>query len=63
MQTGVNHPAQQLRQKLAALSPRGFIRWDMSGRALLICDAPRHQDAVPLLRALENDFIHSFVDK
>ena len=62
MQTCVNHPALELRQRLSACSPRGFIRWDMSGRSLVICDAPRRQDVSAFLCALKDENTLVFVE-
>lgn len=40
------NPALTLRVEIAARYPGAMLRWDASGRALLVCDAPRRGWAV-----------------
>ena len=55
MQTVIQNPAAALRDRLSSLSPRGFVRWDISGRALLVTDAPRRQSPEELISALSDE--------
>lgn len=40
----MENPALGLRERAEAVLPRGMLRWDISGRALVVSDAPRHGD-------------------
>lgn len=51
----MENPALGLRKKAKAVLPRGMLRWDISGRALLVSDAPRHGDASAGMDALRAD--------
>lgn len=42
MQKGVSNPAPALRAAVEALGMPGMLRWDATGKALLVSDAPRH---------------------
>lgn len=52
MQKPIETPALALRGELLALQPFGMLRWDQSGRALLVSDAPRHAQGTDFLKRL-----------
>ena len=52
MQKPVENPALVLREALLALQPFGMLRWDHSGRALLVSDALRHTQGAGFLETL-----------
>lgn len=47
------NPAAALRAQLAPRHPRGMLRWDASGRALLVSDAPRRADGAAFMKKAE----------
>lgn len=50
MQELSGNPALQLRRQAEAIGLPGLLRWDSTGRALLLSDAPRHPAGGPSLR-------------
>lgn len=51
MQTLSENPALALRRQAQAVGLPGMLRWDRTGRALLLSDAPRHCTGEAFLRA------------
>lgn len=49
---GADHPARALRARVASLRLPGMLRWDASGEALLLSDAPRRMPAAAAMRAM-----------
>lgn len=60
MQSLNENPAITLRDMARALQPSGMLKWDTSGDALLLSDAPR-RDAAALQRLLRAEGLHAWV--
>lgn len=56
------NPALALRQALLSLRPCGFLRWDRSGRSLLVSDAPRRSGGETLVRAAEAMALRAWIE-
>ncbi len=54
------NPALALRRAIEALMPPGFLRWDRSGRALLVSDAPRRPGGRDFVKLAEKSGARCF---